>query len=576
MARIEVQLSTRVLQAELQRALEPPLYSRCFVSPFPGLILDHVDLDTFGDVSTQSSGVSLTVSGTVFLVTPQDVIDANGGVPQSSVLPGGVKLAARVTLAMHGTSLVAEWGGVVADAAYEQVKTLVADATSPAEAAALFSSWEALINSTLGAHPLVSVDLSGALPVQLGDDQVGRTGLVGTSEVIAARIELGQNLSDGPWYDFSAGSCTPFVEPGAWGVFISGDALANAMTRTLSTAVAAKGYFANVTSTFTASPELIIGYGGEVKTDVAVPFTIVEKFLGITISTEHDDALLEVSSLLLSVVMPNPSLTIFLTYTLDIQLTGLLGEFIGIVGDLFGVNPLDNIPLPSGVLASNGFQSAGPRALSAKIPLPKVTFGEQASLSFTGEIEYFVYNTTDVPSILELFAPVPGMRLAGEVTIASEPLGQPQCEATATDFTLVLANRQAALHGKPTPADTAAFATLDLSDGTQPGAGAAVQRYPLHVGRFLPVEDHYNLLFPVLPHVPTNETTIPVEILEDRVPAGYFSEPYPIGVIVCTSGGARYVSFGQIPHATQFEVDLLVTQLIEYRLPARLGSASGL
>src|ERR1017187_2748968 len=54
MPRIGFQISTPVLLETQQQLLEPPLYAQCFVSPIPGLYLDHIEVGVQGPI-TQSA-----------------------------------------------------------------------------------------------------------------------------------------------------------------------------------------------------------------------------------------------------------------------------------------------------------------------------------------------------------------------------------------------------------------------------------------------------------------------------------------------------------------------------------------
>ena len=54
---------------------------------------------------------------------------------------------------------------------------------------------------------------------------------------------------------------------------------------------------------------------------------------------------------------------------------------------------------------------------------------------------------------------------------------------------------------------------------------------------------------------------------EGKIPAAYFSRPYPLGVIVCTNGEARYINLGQIPKPTKVVIGHLIGGLLRYQLP---------
>src|ERR1700722_7440394 len=131
---MELQIETAALQVAAQRALEPRLYAHCFVSPIPALILDRVQIDSTGPCSSRPGKVTLGLSATLWIVSQEDVIAADGKAPHSSLIPEGVKISVSVNLTLRGTKLSASWGGIVQNTEYETLKNLVAIAVGGAQA----------------------------------------------------------------------------------------------------------------------------------------------------------------------------------------------------------------------------------------------------------------------------------------------------------------------------------------------------------------------------------------------------------------------------------------------------------
>jgi len=556
-ARMELQIETAALQVAAQRALEPRLYAHCFVSPIPALILDRVQIDSTGPCSSRPGKVTLGLSATLWIVSQEDVIAADGKAPHSSLIPEGVKISVSVNLTLRGTKLSASWGGIVQNTEYETLKNLVAIAVGGAQATALFSGWERILDSALGASPLFETDLLSLLPSPFNGVQLGRTVIWGTEALIAVRFEVGAMHSDGPWLDVALSRLCPIASRHDWGIFISGDVLTQLMNNTIGQAAAHAGLYPTVSSTFGkgASDD------GVVTTVADIPFTIRETIACIS-TTDHGNAALVVTTAInpLDLILIKPVINLLLEYQLDVSVGGLLGDLIGIIGSLGALfeqnwDPLSNVAVPSNFLPPN-FKPVGSNALLSTIPLPTVSLANVLTLSCTNQGKFFVYSAnTGLPVVSYA---IEGIQLGGSIDTAPA-LSPPDCVVHASGFGITLP--VASLDGRrPTPASADAAATMTLSDAST-SAGA----HPLVVGSFTSVSDSDYLLFPALPATPCGTGVFPVIIPEASVSEQYFREPYELGAIVCSNGGARFVKFGRVPQATQEEVDILVAVLETYR-----------
>jgi hypothetical protein len=556
-ARMELQIETAALQVAAQRALEPRLYAHCFVSPIPALILDRVRIDSTGPCTFRPGKVTLGLSATLWIVTQEDVIAADGKAPHSSLIPDGVTISVSVNLTLRGTKLSASWGGIVQNAEYETLKNLVAIAVGPTQATALFSGWERVLSSALGASPLFETDLLSLLPSPFNGVQLGRTAIWGTETLIAVRFEVGAMHSDGPWVDVALSRLCPIADEHDWGIFISGDVLTQLMTNAIGQAAAHDGLYPAISSTFSQGA----GEDGVVNTVADIPFTVRETVACIPI-TDHGNAALVVTTAINppDLLVIKPAINLLLEYGFDVSVGGLLGDLIGIIGSLGALfeqdwDPLSNVTVPSNLLPPN-FKPVGSHALLSVIPLPAVSLADTLTLSCTNPGRFFVYSANAGVSVVSYA--IEGIRLGGSIDIAPA-LSPPDCVAHASGFGITLS--VASFDGqRPTPASADAAATMTIRDAST-SAGA----HPLVVGSFTSVGDSEYLLFPALPATPCGTGVFPVIIPEARVSEQYFREPYELAAIVCSNGGARFVKFGRVPQATQEEVDILVAALETYR-----------
>jgi hypothetical protein len=564
MAKIEFQISTGLLQQAIQDVLEPRLYKLCPVSPVPGLILDRIGIATVGPIVPSPIDVAITVQATIYVVTPQDVIDAGGQAARSSLEPNGVLVSGTVILSMKGATLKGVWGGITHDAHYQQLQSIVAAIVGAKEAALLFGQWEQEIHNALGSEPIIDDDLAKQLPPPFNKAQIGRTAVSGNDQAIAIRLEVGAYGSDGVWIDILLGQFTTFVKHQKWALFISGDVLIQLINNSFSSAIAQAGVPAAVTSFFSEGPPFASQPMPQVDTIIQIPFTVTYRFLGITV--ESDQGTVQVIATTNFFVLPAlvgpggvpASLNLQLSYDMSVDLGGLISGFIQIFANLSSIAQGEvHFSIPN-------FTPQGDNTFASSIMLNDITFANFLTLSVTSS-RYYELNEAALPDLPPVFNnPQVGMLMEGDANVSATP-DVPDCQVTKTDFSVIFVPSQNA--GPPSVADTAAFASADIVNASVEGGGS---RYPLVIGQFLPVNDSDLLWVGLLPKTPAASGRYTFTLPETYVPAGYFENPYPMGVIVSTNGGARYIDLGNVPQASAAVIAGLLDGVVRFLSGSRV------
>jgi hypothetical protein len=368
MARIEFQLSTKVFLATLQQLLESRLYAHCFVSPITGLLLDHIEVGVQGPITRHSNHgstkLNVALHASIFIVSSEDVVSAQGGPPTSSLSPDGVRVSANIVVSLDGTKLTAAYDGIVHDENCDLLEALVASYVGGLSTAkSIFSLWEKTLKTALASTALISQDFKDVLLLQIKSLPNGRSALCANSTVLAARFEVGSHGSDGSWSDFANGTPGHFIGENKWGLFISGDVLVEAIDSLVQSVVsgAIPGIPFGVNGVF----GLHVGSGPmpyfplqpipprtpAVTSSATVDFNVEVTFLGIDVGSDHASISL-ISTLLFT--LNNQGGESHGERSLDISLycsvdtTNDLGGILGDLLDLFGFNLNVDLHLPSG------------------------------------------------------------------------------------------------------------------------------------------------------------------------------------------------------------------------------------
>jgi hypothetical protein len=577
MPRMEFQISTPVLLDALQQLLEPRLYAQCFVSPIPGLYLDHIEVGVQGPI-TQSSdlgsaALNVALSAKVFVVTADEVQAAQGGPPVSSLTPDGVPLTANIVASISGTKFTATYHGIVHDAFYSSLEGLVGGYVGGlANAKQFFSNWEKVLKQALAATSLINFDFEDVFPSMVKNLTNGRSALCADSKIVAARFEVGANGSDGSWEDFYEGKPGDLIGDHKWGLFISGDVLVDVVNGLVREAVsrAIAGFPFAVTGTFgllagsgplAYSPlEPIAPKTGSVTTSATIDYNLSVTTFGIT--TTDPGKIQFIATLIFTVTQQNvglhtePSLDISLYYTVQNNLGGFLGSLAG----FFGVGVSPNLP-PLSEFSSRFSGTPFPNFFISQTALPTVAVEKVLTLTVSGctgtveppvsppiqqLIDSLSTGTLDgwpVPVGWEIFAPGSGLLIFGQAAVAAGK-SRPDCGVSSTPFSLLyIDNSGTAAYHPGTPEYVPAVGTFSVyNKGPHPS-----KRYALIVGGFFPFADPTAQWYQapsLLPPTPIKAGNFVVTIPEAQFRPAYMAAPYPLSLIVCTNGGARFVSLG--------------------------------
>jgi hypothetical protein len=588
MPRIEFQISTSVLLETLQQLLEPRLYAQCFVSPIQGLYLDHIEVGVQGPITQPSNlgstSLNVAVSAKVFVVTAEEVQAAQGGPPVNSLTPGGIPLTANIVASLSGTKFNVKYDGIVHDSFYNSLLELAAGYVgSLANAKQLFSQAENTLKHALDAKPLIVFDFVDSLPPQVKNLPNGRSALCANSKIVAARFEVGSHGSDGSWHDFHEGTLGDLIGRNDWGVFISGDVLVGVVDGLVQTLVnnAAPGIPFGILGTF----GLLAGSGplpyypqhsivprtASVTTTATVDFTVkVTGPFGIDVFSDQGDIELT-ATLIFTVNKENQglhakhSLDTSLYYTVQVVNNpgGLFGDILGILG--LGQFVTDvNVPLPSGF--ESGLQATEfPNFYTHQTPLPPVVVENILTLTVSGctgivespasssaqklldSLSTGTLNGIPLPAGTEFAIPRSGLLIFGQTDLAPGK-SQPDCGVRSTPFALMISETIGpnGVWIPVTPENVPATGTFSVYNK----GPHASRRYPLIIGAFSPVSDpalQWLQSPSLLPQVPLKARNIVVKIPEAQFRPAYMAGPYPLSLIVCTNGGARFVSLGKIP-----------------------------
>jgi hypothetical protein len=583
MARIELQISSPLFLEAVKHILEERLYSLCFVSPVLGLCLDHVEAGGMGPITQPSSlvpaALNVVMSVKLFPTTADAVKAAQGGPPVFSLQPDGVPLSANFVISISGTKLTAKYDGIVHNDSYSSLEVLVAAFVGgQANAQQLFSRWESALKTALAAISFLSFDLKSILPPQVSQLEIGRSALSADSSIFAARLEVGANGSDGSWQDFEKGSPGDLTGGHDWGLFISGDALVGVINNLVNELVAkaAPGYPFTVNGEFgllagsgplAYSPlEPIAPATASVTTTATIDFTVTLKALGVTVGRDQGSIQL-ISTLIFTVSNQNTGshadrfLDISIYWSLQVQNTtsDILGGLIAHIVNLV-TQPLGHITLSSGF--ASGFSATDvPNFFTHQTELPPVVVEKVLTLTVlgcTGTVEPPVSSSVQkqLDSLStgnqlgwQISPRGSGLLIFGQAELASVK-SQPDCGVRSTPFALVMDKVEVeggdGVWIPVTPENVPAVGSFSVYNM----GPHASNRYPLIIGAFIPFSDPTAQWYQtpsLLPKAPRKAANITVTIPEAQFKPAYLEGPYPMSLIVCTNGGARFVSLGKIP-----------------------------
>jgi hypothetical protein len=587
MARIEFQLSTKVFLATLQQLLESRLYAHCFVSPITGLLLDHIEVGVQGPVTRHSNGgstkLNVALHASIFVVSSEDVVSAQGGPPSSSLAPNGVRVSANIVVSLDGMKLTAAYDGIVHDEQYDLLEALVGSYVGGLNTAkSIFSLWERTLKTTLGSTPLISKDFKDLLLPQVKSLPNGRSALCADSTVLAARFEVGRHGSDGSWSDFANGKPGHFIEENKWGLFISGDVLVEAINSLVQSVVSSaipgvpfgvSGIFGLLAGSdplpyFPLQP--IPSKTPAVTSSATVDFNVEVTFLGIEVGSDHGSISL-ISTLLFTlnnqVTRSHGQRSLDISLYFSVDTTNDLGGIFGDLFELFGFNLNFDLHPPSGF---DDFSATDVlNFYTSRTSLTPVVIEKILTLNFSecaGTVEPPVPqdvntlldalssgNLDGVPLVpgTEFTLPGAGMLLSGPADLASGK-SRPDCGVSSKPFVLLdqpvvvnASTNQVYLY-PPTPPNVPAVGSFTVFNT----GSHASNRYSLIIGGMIPYYDpaaEWFQLPSLLPQAPLKGKKITVTIPEAQFRPAYMASPYPLCLIVCTNGGARFVSLGEIP-----------------------------
>ena len=387
-----------------------------------------------------------------------------------------------------------------------------------------------------------------------------------------ARFEVGTLGSDGSWPDFHNGKPGDLIGEHNWGLFISGDVLAEAVNGVVRDGVSnTLGQIPTVTGNFgllaksgplSYSPiESIAPKTASVTTTATIVYDASLTTFGLTTTDQGD--LQFIATLIFTMTGQNagshaePALDISLFYTIQNQLGGFLGGLFSVAALVYdAVGLLETI--------AESLTTELPNFLTFQTALPPFVVEKLLTLTATGctgtveppvsssvqnEINSLSTGVLDGPALpigSQISPPGSGLLIFGKAVVAAAK-SQPKCGVSSTPFFLVYNDNTAAVHqNPPTSQYVPAIGTFSVFNM----GPHASQRYPLIVGAFFPYPDPTAQWYQdpsLLPQTPRKAGTFVVTIPEAQFRPAYMAAPYPLSLIVCTNGGARFVSMGWIP-----------------------------
>jgi len=201
------------------------------------------------------------------------------------------------------------------------------------------------------------------------------------------------------------------------------------------------------------------------------------------------------------------------------------------------------LPLTCDILPSNVDQDSS--TISPAVLMQRFTSNPPISPALQSELDSL---SNGVPQpFTAISTPGAGWLIFGDAGISPWE-NAPECSVATTPFILTftpapLGNGQ--VWGVPTPEYVPAVATISVHNKSS----HPLKRYPLLIGAFLPINDpalQWLQSPSVLPNVPAKPGSFVVMIPEAEFRPGYMSNPYPLSLIVCTNGGARFLSLGEL------------------------------
>jgi hypothetical protein len=523
MAHLEIQIANDPLMESLRILTMERVYANCYVIDVPDLILDNLAVGTAGPGIPTNGSVVVPVRIGISLVTPEDVILANGG----PSFPAGVpQISGNFLLTVSGTTLTVTYVGIDHNADYDSLLRIVTIKIGKVNAQSLFDKTEANFLTTLGSSPLLQYDFGLQFPPQLNSLQIGRSNIASDPSRIAIRFEIGAVGADGDWTSFLKGDLDDHLQGNDWGLFISSDTVVQIANSAVTEAVASAG------GTVIGSNWAPVGGVAAVDTSVLITFHgHVEVWPGITLFDGDVTVLVDLH-------------TIF-----DQDVGGLRSDIsynIKVQGDLTA-DIINDLGLANMFAAGN----------SIKIPAGYTKIGDREFYRVTSIPTQILENELTLRPGVVLGLP-DGMLIGGSASV-TPGLAPPDCNVASTPFLLQYLVSCSALldhtQGPPTAVNVTASCSFSAWESYN-------SQFPLIIGAFRLVnsipadfppgsppdpEQQYSPYLPVAPQQIGAGTSYEIQVPIPKISSGYKNDPYPCQLLLLTNGGARYLSLGQIP-----------------------------
>jgi hypothetical protein len=582
MARIEIQIASDKLLHAFQQLFTPDLYAQCFIIPVPHLVLDRLVAGNIGPahLSADGSGSSLMIpiQISVSLVKQGDVVAANGGPPNPGIIPPSI--TGYIELSVVGTTLTATYGGIddtpqtPGYGGYQALFQTVVDEVGEMNAETLFAGWKAeILANYTSTGPLLQYDLTAGLPQGIPGLQFsGRSALSANQTQIAIRLEVGSvgQPGDGDWKGFIDGTVQleDLLQGADWGMFFSSDTVVRMVDSALAPALSQVG---------TGSPTIQSNWAPQGQTAAVKSAASLTWYQSL--QDPSTGQMLYAGDLTVQVAATT-------TFTLDSgwdYFTNVLQKYLRIDVTYNGkVTAGQNMATSTESEVAQGLLSAFLDTLTGQL-----TNLTPSGYTPVGNNEF--YSDTLIPTqnleneltmqASRVIGLRDGMLINGPATVSSG-LSAPDCNVNVNNqFVLeMIMSCQGLINtvavgggGKLTPQEVneAVGAVASFSVAESSGTG----QFPLVVGAFQlvgsipadmpgsspdpqyqfssPASSPYSVTSPYLHATPVtigSGTTFSPRIpLSAIITPGYTQDPYPLQLIMCTNGGARYVDLGTIP-----------------------------
>jgi hypothetical protein len=554
MAFVECQLLLSHFLQAVEQALQSALYSAPISLPFDQIVVNSLTVGAIGSPALTGTVMVQTVTTNVYgirvpvaigVARVADVIAAKGGAAPDAVDPTKTQLVVLVSAAMTNakgvTSLDVSYDQIdQTDPGYQALLNLVAievyggDKTA---AQAQFDTWESTFRqSPVGSKPLLTIDLAAIVPpsvtavLALGAAGVSvNLGATATPLALAIRCDLGPAPSTvTEWSEFNQGVFPDRLEGSDWGLFVSADAIVTMVDTTMAQAITSFGGTFSAPSSAWAPQNGIARVTSTVDGTAPVPLNTVFGSAHIDVSL----ALAFQTTFTFVQTGPVPQLRTSISYSYQVGAGGIVDI---LVHDFF------TPPTPP------GFVSDGTASFHQDTRMPPVVLPPgEATLEVTG-VRGLVDGVAIVGDLIPAHASV-----APDISVLSVPF-QWEYVTTCQD----LRNHRQLPVGQGADA-LATFYVMNSGDPFQA---------PFVISEFLlvtsdpnaPSADQYGIFASFVPDVPLSpgnffqfEVRVPVSALAANIAYQVF--PYPMELVVVTTGGARYLSLGEFAPFTSQNV----------------------